>query len=231
MSEQASEPTTVLQETTAPIVQSVPQTAELSPTVDAEVVTGERESATDVEPNIHDVQSGAASSSAVTLPDVLLPHTTTHTDSPKNNGTEKDVMDTASAEEDVHEKQSTDGIQNDMKHLQEEPNTSATLQQGADASAVQAAGGGSAHIDRPRYTTADRARAVDARRKKKEERLEKIMIYVREHGSIVNDEIQAVADCADNTALLYAKALVKRGALVAKGKGVGRRYVLTSLSQ
>jgi predicted HTH transcriptional regulator len=78
----------------------------------------------------------------------------------------------------------------------------------------------------PTYTQNDRARAIDVRRKKKEGKLQKILEYVREHGSIVNDEIQEVADCADNTALLYAKALVKRGELVAKGKGVGTRYVL-----
>lgn len=74
-----------------------------------------------------------------------------------------------------------------------------------------------------------RARAIAKRRAKREEKLNVILSYVREHGSIVNDEIQAITGVSDNTALMYAKLLVKEGCLVRLGKGVGTRYALPTM--
>jgi predicted HTH transcriptional regulator len=82
----------------------------------------------------------------------------------------------------------------------------------------------------PKYDDDARVRAIAARRKKREDKLQLILAYVAEHGSIVNDEIQEVAGLADQSAYNYAKLLVKRGELKILGTGVGTRYVLPQRS-
>lgn len=73
-------------------------------------------------------------------------------------------------------------------------------------------------------------KSAAARRKKKEDRLEKIGVYMTEHESITNDDVEALLDVSDTTAANYIKELMKRGVLEKVGEGVETRYHMKVLS-
>jgi hypothetical protein len=63
-----------------------------------------------------------------------------------------------------------------------------------------------------------------AKTKKREARLEKIMQYVREKSRITNDEIQKLLGVSDATATRYAHDLMTRNVLRRVGRGKGSYY-------
>lgn len=61
----------------------------------------------------------------------------------------------------------------------------------------------------------------------KEQRLEKAMLYVREHGSITNSIYRSITGVTDKRALRDLELLVERGSLKGIGMKRGRRYELS----
>ena len=58
------------------------------------------------------------------------------------------------------------------------------------------------------------------------ERVARAMIYVHEHGSILNREYQELTGASEPTAFRDLEMLVEQGTLVKVGKTRGRRYKL-----
>ncbi len=58
-----------------------------------------------------------------------------------------------------------------------------------------------------------RTRIKEAKHRKREVKLERILAYVREKGKVTNDEVQKLLRVSDATATRYLHELVKRGLL------------------
>lgn len=71
-----------------------------------------------------------------------------------------------------------------------------------------------------------RQRIKEAKQKKIETRLSKIMDFVRQNGSITNDQIQKLLRVSDATASRYARILVIRNLLKKSGKTKSVKYDL-----
>lgn len=69
-----------------------------------------------------------------------------------------------------------------------------------------------------------RARIREAKKKKRESRLEKILAYARAKEKITNDEIQKLLRVSDATATRYAEELIRRGFLRKAGRMKSTRY-------
>ncbi len=69
-----------------------------------------------------------------------------------------------------------------------------------------------------------RARMREAKIRKREARLEKILSFVREKGKITNDEVQKLLRVSDATATRYLRELVNRGLLRKGGATRGVYY-------
>ena len=65
----------------------------------------------------------------------------------------------------------------------------------------------------PAAINVQRAKALDARRARKQEKLEKIMRLAHEKGSIKNDDVQLLLAVTDTTVTNYLNELVKAGKL------------------
>ncbi len=69
-----------------------------------------------------------------------------------------------------------------------------------------------------------RVLANQARKKQKDDRLNKILEFVRDHGSISNDQTRDLLHVSQSTATGYLTELAKRGMLNIEGKGNATCY-------
>lgn len=69
-----------------------------------------------------------------------------------------------------------------------------------------------------------RANALRARQSKRDAKLERIMQFARNRGSVRNDEIKKILRVSDATASRYANLLVLRSELIRTGRGRAARY-------
>ena len=69
-----------------------------------------------------------------------------------------------------------------------------------------------------------RVLANQARKKQKDDRLNKIMEFVRDHGPITNDQTRDLLHVSQSTATGYLKELSNRGMLNIEGKGNATKY-------
>ena len=70
------------------------------------------------------------------------------------------------------------------------------------------------------------ARGLAARRAREQAKLDKLLAFVREKGSVENDDVQKLLRISDATASRYVSKLVKNGSLVRTGTPTHARYTM-----
>ncbi|MEW6610354.1 MAG: IMCp domain-containing protein [Patescibacteria group bacterium] len=81
-----------------------------------------------------------------------------------------------------------------------------------------------AHAENKQQLLRSQARALAARLKKRDEKFEKILTFVRAHGKITNDEAQILLGIPHRSATRYLAMLVRQERLKKEGRGKSTRY-------
>src|SRR3989338_6414035 len=81
-----------------------------------------------------------------------------------------------------------------------------------------------AQAENKRLLTGSRVQALAARRTKRDEKFEKILTFVRVHGSVTNDEAQILLGIPHRSATRYLTLLSRQGKLKKEGRGKSTRY-------
>src|SRR3989338_1237273 len=81
-----------------------------------------------------------------------------------------------------------------------------------------------AQAENKRLLTGSRVQALAARRTKRDEKFEKILTFVRVHGSVTNDEAQILLGIPHRSATRYLTLLARQGKLKKEGRGKSTRY-------